>query len=66
MVYTNQLQLQNLDKSGLTFELQTNSSFNLLKRLKYFFIILFKTVQKNKIVKSINILLLNIKSINPT
>ena len=66
MVYTNQLQLQNLDKSGFTFELQTNSSFNLLKRLKYFFIILFKTVQKNKIVKSINILLLNIKSINPT
>ena len=66
MVYTNQLQLQNLDKSGLTFELQTNSSFNLLKTLKYFFIILFKTVQKNKIVKSINILLLNIKSINPT
>ena len=44
MVYTNQLQLQNLDKSGLTFELQTNSSFNLLKTLKYFFIILFKTV----------------------
>ena len=62
---TNQPQTQKLDEYGLAFEVQTNSSFNLFKMFKYFFIILFKTIQKNQLVKSTNILLFNIKPINP-
>ena len=57
--------MQKLDEYSLNFEVQTNSNFNLFKMFKYFFIILFKTIQKNQLVKSTNILLFNIKPINP-
>ena len=58
-------QTWDLDESGWTFELQKNSSFELLKMFKYYFTILFKTVGRTKKVKSINLWLFNIKPINP-
>ena len=57
--------MQKLDEYSLNFEVQTNSNFNLFKMFKYFFTILFETIQKNQLVKSTNILLFNIKPINP-
>ena len=44
-------QTQDTDESGLTFELQTDSFFELLKNLKYYFSILFKTVWRKNISK---------------
>ena len=48
-------QTGDLDESGWTSELQKNSSFELLKMFKYFFIILFKTGARTKKVKSMNL-----------
>ena len=55
---------QDPDESGLTVELQTNFSFELSisNVVLSFFLKLFG---ENKLVKSVNLLLLNMKSVNP-
>ena len=42
--YSYEPQTRGPDESGLTFELQTSSSFELLKMFKYYFILSLKIV----------------------